>query len=624
MECALSLLQSVGVKSGKENSETPQINMPSPVNVDIEFKNIYLDVSTGLLSKKTKKVLKNVSGLFKSGHLTAIMGPSGAGKTSLLNALTGFSTKGVKGEIRAGDSVCELGKSHSSLDNLKSYRKKSCYILQDDRLNPLFTVTELMRFATDFKLGNLSPNLKKSIISEVLKTLGLSGTENTRCCNLSGGQRKRLSIAVELIGNPPVLFLDEPTTGLDSLTSVQCMTKLKELTRAGKTIVITIHQPTASIYKLFDQVYILAEGMCIYDGPSADTVPYLSSLGLHCPKYHNPADYILEIANGEYGKFNNYLASKLGSRHYFIEKPPVQSIEESPSKISYGKVNVIIKKPHELYRFKVLFKRNLLQQYRDWTVTHLKVLLHIAVGVLIGLFTPHSGNDASKTFSNLGYLIISAVYLCYTSLMPAVLKFPEELPVLKKENFNNWYNLKTYYVAVLITSIPLQILFSILYSAPSYVISGQPIEMTRFAMFVLVLANVTLIADAIGNLIGTCAEPINGTFFGAVTTCIMIVFAGFIVLPSHMHYIMYNVSYISFLKYGFEALALSVYGSNRPALICPDNKLYCHMRYPKEIIKQMDFKQDNYWTDVAILLISLIVLRVVAFYTLRRQVKKSN
>ncbi|XP_028172051.1 dnaJ homolog subfamily C member 10-like [Ostrinia furnacalis] len=583
MASAFAMLQSLGRKvRGKEHREcrTLQVNMPSSSSVDIEFTNLTMKVSEGLRSKK-KTILKGVSGLFRSGELTAIMGPSGAGKSSLMNALTGFSTNGVTGTIRGGDSICELDKRERSLSSLKAYRKKSCYILQDDRLNPLFTVAELMRFAADMKLGNtLNEELKTSVINDVLETLGLQGTENTRCSKLSGGQRKRLSIAVELIDNPPVVFLDEPTTGLDSSTSMQCIELLKNLARDGRTIVCTIHQPTASVYSMFDQVYILADGLCIYHGSSSNTVPYLASVGLQCPKYHNPADYILEIANGEYGKFNEFLAEKCTSQDWGAKVAPPEPLPNGKvDSFHCGKISIVVNPPHELYKFGILFRRCLIQQYRDWTVTHLKVLLHIVIGVILGLLFEQAGNDGSKTISNLGYLIVSVAYLCYTSLMPAVLKFPSELPVLKKENFNNWYNLKTYYAAILVTGIPMQIWYSFVYSAPSYFLTGQPVDFSRFLMFVMVLANVTLLADAIGNVIGTCVNPVNGTFLGAITTCAMIVFAGFLVLFAHMSPTMRIVSYGSFMRYAFEALVLTLYSGGRQKLPCPEDKPYCHTRY---------------------------------------------
>ncbi|CAK1601251.1 unnamed protein product [Parnassius mnemosyne] len=627
MANALAVLQGLGQKvRGKEHNECRilQINMPTPTTVDIEFKNITMKVTEGLRSKKTKTILKQVSGVFKSGQLTAIMGPSGAGKSSLMNALTGFSVQGVTGTIRAGNSVCVLEEKDKCIDSLKAYRKKSCYILQDDRLNPLFTVAELMKFAADMKLGyTLTEKMKNTVVAEILDTLGLSGTENTRCGNLSGGQRKRLSIAVELIDNPPVLFLDEPTTGLDSLTSKQCVELLKNLARDGRTVVCTIHQPAASLYMLFDQVYVLAEGMCIYDGSSQETVPYLAAVGLQCPKYHNPADYLLEIANAEYGNFNELLAAQCchgGEK----ESRPLPEVSTEEPKFPCGKTTTIIRPPHEAYKFSVLFKRCLVQQYRDWTVTHLKVLLHIVIGVLIGLMFEQAGNDGSKTVSNLGYLVISVAYLCYTSLMPAVLKFPLELAVLKKENFNNWYNLKTYYAAMLVTSIPLQICYSFVYSAPSYFLSGQPLELWRFGMFLLVCANITLLADAIGNVIGTCVNPINGTFIGAITTCAMIVFAGFLVLFAHMTPVMRAITYISFLKYGFEGLVLAMYSYGRVPLNCPDDVLYCHMRFPNKIIEEFSMNPENYWVDIAVLLSEIIIVRVLAYYTLRRTVKRSS
>lgn len=564
-----------------------------------------------------------MSGLFKSGELTAIMGPSGAGKSSLLNALTGFSTTGVTGSIRAGENVCSLS-PNSTMRTLKSYTKKSCYILQDDRLNPLFTVSELMKFAADMKLGDtLTEKLKMSVITDILTTLGLSGSENTRCINLSGGQRKRMSIAVELIDNPPVLFLDEPTTGLDSKTSAQCIDMLKTLARDGRTVVCTIHQPPASIYSLFDQVYILAEGMCIYHGPSEETVPYLASVGLQCPMYHNPADYILEIATGEYGKLNELLAEKC-SRNDPIEMPaPLPPVVKICDEISFGKTSVIINPPDEMYKFCKLFKRCVLQQYRDWTVSQLKLVMHIGIGVLLGLLYTRAGCDASKTFSNLGFLLVSAIYLCYTSLMPAVLKIPLEMSVLKKENFNNWYNLKTYYAALLVSSMPLQVIYSIAFAVPSYCLSGQPLEPVRFAMYVFTLANIALLAEAMGNVLGTCFNPVNGTFLGAIWTCAMLVYAGFLVLFADMTQVMRTISYGSFLRHGFEALVLSMYSNGRAPLICPDTEIYCHLRHPSEVIKQFSFQPDNYWTDTTVLVVEIIIIRILAYFTLKRCLTKS-
>lgn len=165
--------------------------------------------------------------------------------------------------------------------------------MQQDIHHVGLTVRETMMYAADLKLGfdDLTTKQKTEIVEEIIHTLRLDKTVDTDCSQLSGGEKKRLSIAQELLNNPPVLFLDEPTTGLDDLSSSQCIEMLKRLANGGRTVICSIHTPSAKIFEMFDHVYCVANGRCIYQGEGQNIVPYVESIGLRCPKTYNPADF---------------------------------------------------------------------------------------------------------------------------------------------------------------------------------------------------------------------------------------------------------------------------------------------------------------------------------------------
>lgn len=109
--------------------------------------------------------------------------------------------------------------------------------------------------------------------------------------NLSGGERKRLSIAIELVTNPPVMFFDEPTSGLDSVSSLQIINYMKRLALDGRIIVCVIHQPSSKLMKLFDDVIVMSRGNLVYSGPKVDMIPTFEEAGFAFPEYYNPADF---------------------------------------------------------------------------------------------------------------------------------------------------------------------------------------------------------------------------------------------------------------------------------------------------------------------------------------------
>ncbi|EDW03303.1 ATP-binding cassette sub-family G member 1 [Drosophila grimshawi] len=596
--------------------------------IDIHFEDLVYQV-TGSKRKEKKSVLKGIEGTFKSGEMTAIMGPSGAGKSSLMNILTGLTKNGVSGTI-------EIGKA----------RKLCGYIMQDDHFYPFFTVEETMLLAATLKISNKCVNMKEKriLIEHLLSTLKLTNAKQTRCSKLSGGQKKRLSIALELIDNPAVLFLDEPTTGLDSSSSFDTIQLLRSLANEGRTIVCTIHQPSTNIYNLFNLIYVLSSGQCTYQGAPQNTVMFLKTIGLECPAYHNPADFLLECVNGDFDDHTEALAECAKDTRWRYDQELMQDEAVPPSDSQVAKFNEsqtqgqspqsnIIKiestkelhkhtyPPPEWMRLWLLIGRCHLQFFRDWTLTYLKLGLHILSAIMIGLIFGDSGINATKQISNVGMIMIHCTYLWYTTIMPGILRYPLEIEIIKKETFNNWYKLKTYYVATIITSTPVHIIFSTVYITIGYLMTDQPVEMDRFVKYLLTAVVVTICADGLGVFLGTILNPVNGTFVGAVSTCFMLMFSGFLILLTHIPSALRFVAAMSPLRYALENMVISLYGNHRDKLVCPPTELYCHFKNAVTVLNQFGMENGDFGYNIMIILGQITLFKILSYFTLKHKMK---
>ncbi|XP_017785850.1 PREDICTED: ATP-binding cassette sub-family G member 1-like isoform X2 [Nicrophorus vespilloides] len=318
----------------------------------VEFKNLAYKVQLGY-KKGYKEILKSINGRFPSNKLIGILGGSGSGKSTLLNLLSGYEEGKYSGTIR----------TYGVDEDLKQYRKKSVYIMQDNYLQDLLTLRENMEIAADLKLGDrFGCYAKKAIIDKVISVMGLKDAIDTKTGILSGGEKKRLSVGLELINEPSILFLDEPTTGLDSSACTQFMEHLKELTVEGKTIICTIHQPSATVFNLFDEIYILQDGSCFYRGKPEDLLPCLENNGWTCPLFHNPADFAIELS------INNVN----------IVQESVWECEEEVTKDEPCNTNKVdISDVSEYYSFKVLMKREFLKCIRNKTLTYLRLITSV-------------------------------------------------------------------------------------------------------------------------------------------------------------------------------------------------------------------------------------------------------
>ncbi|KAK9194643.1 hypothetical protein WN944_005350 [Citrus x changshan-huyou] len=581
---------------------------------------------TGTWGAKEKTILKGITGMVCPGELLAMLGPSGSGKTTLLSALGGRLHGKLTGKITYNDQPFS-----------GSIKRRTGFVAQNDILYPHLTVTETLLFTALLRLPNsLTYTEKYQHVEQVIAELGL-----TRCRNsmiggplvrgISGGEKKRVSIAQEMLINPCLLLLDEPTSGLDSTTAQRILTTIKRLANSGRTIITTIHQPSSRLYHMFDKVVLLSEGSLIYNGPASTALEYFSSIGFSTSVTVNPADLLLDLANGvspdyrqstEQGENTDqdqkFLREALKSAY---EKNIATKLKDELSNLDAidcnSTKNASAKNGRKAeqwstswwHQFKVLLQRGV-RERRFEAFNKLRIFQVISVAVLGGLLWWHT--PTSHIEDRVALLFFFSVFWGFYPLYNAVFTFPQERTMLIKERSSGMYRLSSYFLARTFGDLPLELALPTAFVFIIYWMGGLKADPVTFILSLLAVLYSVLVAQGLGLAIGAILMDVKqATTLASVTTLVFLMAGGYYVqqIPPFIIWL----KYLSYSYYCYKML-LGIQYDDDDYYECSKGELCRVADYPA--VRSMGL--NNLWADVCIMALMLVGYRLIAYMALRR------
>lgn len=553
----------------------------------------YKVIIKGMTSTEEKDILNGITGSVNPGEVLALMGPSGSGKTTLLNLLGGrINQPNIGGLITYNDRPYS-----------KFLKSRIGFVTQDDVLFPHLTVKETLTYAALLRLPKtLTKQQKEKRAMDVIYELGLERCQDTMIGGsfvrgVSGGERKRVCIGNEIIINPSLLFLDEPTSGLDSTTALRIVQMLQDIAEAGKTVVTTIHQPSGRLFHRFDKLILLGKGSLLYFGKASEAMVYFSSIGCSPLIAMNPAEFLLDLANGNINDVSvpSELEDKVqignSGREMRNGKPTpavvheylVEAYETRVAEKEKKKLTVPIPLDDEVKskvasqkrqwgtswweQYCILFWRGIKERRHDY-FSWLRITQVLSTAVILGLLWWQSdGNSPNSLQDQAGLLFFIAVFWGFFPVFTAIFTFPQERAVLSKERAADMYRLSAYFVARTTSDLPLDLLLPVLFLLVVYFMAGLRLSAGPFFLSMLTVFLCIVAAQGLGLAIGaTLMDLKRATTLASVTVMTFMLAGGYFVkkVPvfiSWIRYMSFNYhTYKLLLKVQYECIMPTVNG----------------------------------------------------------------
>ncbi|XP_058199261.1 ABC transporter G family member 15-like [Rhododendron vialii] len=587
----------------------------------------------------TRRLLSGLTGYAEPGRIMAIMGPSGSGKSTLLDCLAGRLSRNVvmTGNILLNGKKRRLGYGVVA------------YVTQDDILLGTLTVRETITYSAYLRLpSTMSKDEVHDIVEGTIMEMGLQECSDRLIGNwhlrgVSGGEKKRVSIALEILTRPNLLFLDEPTSGLDSASAFFVIQTLRNVARDGRTVVSSIHQPSSEVFALFDDLFLLSGGESIYFGEAKRAVQFFAEAGFPCPSRRSPSDHFLRCINSD---FDVVTATLKGSqRHREVPKPsdPLTNLAtveikgmliEKHRRSGYAaKARARVRElstiqTHEVetktgsqagwwMQLSTLIRRSSLNMSRDVGYYWLRLIIYILVSFGVGTIYFDVGTSYTAILARGACGAFISGFMTFMSIggFPS---FIEEIKVFYRERLNGYYGVAVFILSNFISSFPFMVAIAVSTGSITYfLVKFRP----GFSYYLYFCTNLFLCISVIESCMMVVASLVPNFLMGIITGAgiigIMMMTAGFFRLLDDLPkpFWRYPISYISYGAWALQgAYKNDLLGLEFDPMVPGDPKLK-----GSYIIEHM-FRiplDHNKWWDLFALLVILISYRITFFIILK-------
>ncbi|CDY22844.1 BnaA06g02330D [Brassica napus] len=575
------------------------------------------------------------------------MGPSGSGKSTLLDALAGR----LAGNVVMSGKVLVNGKKRR-LDF-----GTSAYVTQEDVLLGTLTVRESIAYSAHLRLpSKLSRKQITDIVEATITDMGLQECSDRTIGNwhmrgISGGEKKRLSIALEVLTKPCLLFLDEPTSGLDSASAFFVIQILRNIASNGKTVISSIHQPSGEVFALFDDLLLLSGGETVYFGEAKFATKFFGEAGFPCPSRRNPSDHFLRCVNSD---FDGITATVVESRRIhdssfslyretsntldpFDNMPTAEIRTTLVRKFKCSEYAVASRaRIQEITSIKglvternnasqtswwkqlrVLTQRSFINMSRDLGYYWIRIGVYILLSICVGSVFFNVGRNHTNVMNTAACGGFMAGFMTIMSI-GGFQSFIEEMKVFSRERLNGHYGVAVYTVSNFLSSLPFIILMCLgTTSITNYMVKFQPSASHFFYSCLDLISAIATVESCMMMIASMVPNFLMGVIIGAGYIGVMILSAGFFRLFPDLPMVFwrYPVSYINYgawaLQGAFKNEMIGV-EYNSPLPLVPKMKGELIL----ETVLGINPAQSK-WLDLGVVLMILVAYRLLFFAILK-------